>query len=173
MAEKNPDLPPDERAAVARAVGIGAVKYADLSTDRIKDYVFDWDRMLAFDGNTAPLPAVRPRPHPVDLPPRRRRPRQRPGRAPRPSRRRQERALALAILGFEAAVRETLERWAPHRLCTYLFELASTFTEFYEACPVLRSEEPLRTSRLALADLTARVLASGLGLLGIEAPERM
>ena len=172
VAEKNPDLAPDERAAVARAVGIGAVKYADLSTDRIKDYVFDWERMLAFDGNTGPylqyaharirsifrragvdrtsVQAVAPT---LDAP--------------------EERALALAILGFEAAVRETLERWAPHRLCTYLFELASTFTEFYEACPVLRSEEPLRTSRLALADLTARVLASGLGLLGIEAPERM
>jgi len=172
VAEKNPDLPPDERAAVARAVGIGAVKYADLSTDRIKDYVFDWDRMLSFDGNTGPyllyaharirsifrragvdragVQAVTPT---LEAP--------------------EERALALGILGFEAAVRETLERWAPHRLCTYLFDLASTFTEFYEACPVLRSEEPLRTSRLALADLTARVLASGLGLLGIEAPERM
>jgi arginyl-tRNA synthetase len=172
VAEKNPDLPPDERAAVARAVGIGAVKYADLSTDRIKDYVFDWDRMLSFDGNTGPylqyaharirsifrragvdradVQAVIPT---LEAP--------------------EERALALGILGFEAAVRETLERWAPHRLCTYLFDLASTFTEFYEACPVLRSEEPLRSSRLALADLTARVLASGLGLLGIEAPERM
>jgi arginyl-tRNA synthetase len=172
VAEKNPDLAPDERAAVARAVGIGAVKYADLSTDRIKDYVFDWDRMLAFDGNTGPyLQYAHARIRSIF---------RRAGvertsvqgvsptlEAPA------ERALALAILGFEAAVRETLERWAPHRLCTYLFELASTFTEFYEACPVLRSEEPLRTSRLALADLTARVLASGLGLLGIEAPERM
>jgi arginyl-tRNA synthetase len=172
VAEKNPDLPAAERATVARAVGIGAVKYADLATDRIKDYVFDWDRMLSFDGNTGPyllyaharirsifrragvdrvgVQTVKPTLY-----------------AP------EERALALAILGFEAAVRETLERWAPHRLCTYLFDLASTFTEFYEACPVLRSEEPLRTSRLALADLTARVLAYGLALLGIEAPERM
>jgi len=172
VADKNPDLPADERAAVARAVGIGAVKYADLSTDRIKDYVFDWDRMLAFDGNTGPylqyayarirsifrragveradVQSVTPT---LEAP--------------------AERALALALLGFEAAVRETLERWAPHRLCTYLFDLASTFTEFYEACPVLRSEEPLRSSRLALADLTARVLAAGLALLGIDAPERM
>ena len=172
VAEKNPDLPSDERAAVARAVGIGAVKYADLSTDRIKDYVFDWDRMLSFDGNTGPylqyaharirsifrragldgtgLGDVTPI---LDAP--------------------AERALALALLGFEAAVRETLERWAPHRLCAYLFDLASTFTDFYEACPVLRSDEPLRSSRLALADLTARILASGLGLLGIDAPERM
>ena len=165
-------LPADERASVARAVGIGAVKYADLSTDRIKDYVFDWDRMLSFDGNTGPyLQYAHARIRSIF----RRAGVDRAGiqrvtptlEAP------EERALALEILGFEAAVRETLERWAPHRLCTYLFDLASTFTEFYEACPVLRSDEPLRTSRLALADLTARVLASGLGLLGIEAPERM
>jgi arginyl-tRNA synthetase len=172
VAEKNPDLPADERASVARAVGIGAVKYADLSTDRIKDYVFDWDRMLSFDGNTGPyLQYAHARIRSIF----RRAGVDRAGiqrvtptlEAP------EERALALEILGFEAAVRETLERWAPHRLCTYLFDLASTFTEFYEACPVLRSEEPLRSSRLALADLPARVLASGLGLLGIEAPERM
>jgi len=172
VAEKNPDLDAATRAEVARMIGIGAVKYADLSTDRIKDYVFDWDRMLSFDGNTGPyLQYAHARIRSIF----RRAGVDRAGiqrvtptlEAP------EERALALEILGFEAAVRETLERWAPHRLCTYLFDLASTFTEFYEACPVLRSEEPLRSSRLALADLTARVLASGLGLLGIEAPERM
>jgi arginyl-tRNA synthetase len=172
VAEKNPDLPPDERAAVARVVGIGAVKYADLSTDRIKDYVFDWERMLAFDGNTGPyLQYAHARIRSIF---------RRAGVDPASVQAvtptlatSEERALALGILGFEAAVRETLERWSPHRLCTYLFDLASTFTEFYEACPVLRSEEPLRSSRLALADLTARVLATGLALLGIEAPERM
>jgi arginyl-tRNA synthetase len=172
VSEKNPDLPAVERAAVARAVGIGAVKYADLSTDRIKDYVFDWDRMLSFDGNTAPylqyaharicsifrragierdmVRAVTPT---LDAP--------------------QERTLAIRLLGLDAAVREALERWAPHRLCGYLFDLAGDFTEFYEACPVLRSDEPLRSSRLALCELTARTLEVGLGLLGIEAPERM
>jgi len=172
VAEKNPDLTEGERADVARAVGMGAVKYADLSTDRIKDYVFDWDRMLSFDGNTAPYlqyaharirsifrrvgidrATIRDVVPMLDTP--------------------QERALALRVLGFDAAMRETLERWAPHRLCTYLFDLASDFTDFYEACPVLRSEEPLRSSRLALCDVAACVLASGLGLLGIEAPERM
>jgi arginyl-tRNA synthetase len=172
VSEKNPDLPAVERAAVARAVGIGAVKYADLSTDRIKDYVFDWDRMLSFDGNTAPylqyaharicsifrragierdmVRAVTPT---LDAP--------------------QERTLAVRLLGLDAAVGEALERWAPHRLCGYLFELAGDFTEFYEACPVLRSDEPLRSSRLAICELTARTLEVGLGLLGIEAPERM
>jgi arginyl-tRNA synthetase len=172
VAEKNPDLSVDERAAVARSVGIGAVKYADLSTDRVKDYVFDWDRMLSFDGNTAPYlqyaharicsifrragierTTVRGVSPTLDAP--------------------QERRLALRVLGLESALRETLERWAPHRLCGYLFELAGDFTDFYEACPVLRSDEPLRSSRLALCDVTARVLETGLGLLGIDVPERM
>jgi arginyl-tRNA synthetase len=172
VAEKNPDLPLDERARVAHAVGIGAVKYADLSTDRIKDYVFDWDRMLAFDGNTAPyLQYAHARIRSIF---------RRAAVAPDTVREvvptldvAEERQLALHVLGLDAAVRETLERWAPHRLCAYLFDLASAFTEFYETCPVLRSEEPLRSSRLALCDLTARVLERGLELLGIDAPERM
>ena len=85
-----------------------------------------------------------------------------------------ERALAIHLLGFEAALSETVERYAPHRLCAYLFELASAFTTFYEHCPVLRADtDEQRASRLALSDLTARVLAHGLGLLGIEAPEQM
>jgi arginyl-tRNA synthetase len=172
VEDKSPDLPAETKAAVAKAVGIGALKYADLSSDRIKDYVFDWDRMLSFDGNTAPyLQYAHARIRSIfrrvgidraqvsDVVPTLDTP--------------QERTLALRVLGFDAAIRETLERWAPHRLCTYLFDLASDFTEFYEACPVLRSEEPLRSSRLALCDVTACVLASGLGLLGIEAPERM
>jgi arginyl-tRNA synthetase len=172
VAEKNPDLPLEERTRVAHAVGIGAVKYADLSTDRIKDYVFDWDRMLAFDGNTAPyLQYAHARIRSIF---------RRAAVAPDTVRdvvpaldAAEERQLALHLLGLDAAVRETLERWAPHRLCAYLFDLASAFTDFYEACPVLRSDEPLRSSRLALCDLTARVLERGLELLGIEAPERM
>ena len=85
-----------------------------------------------------------------------------------------ERALAVRLLGYEAAVLETVERYSPHRLCTYLFELASDFTTFYEHCPVLRApSRPCRDSRLALSDLTARVLAHGLGLLGIDAPDHM
>ncbi len=173
IAEKNPDLTADERAEVARMVGLGAVKYADLSTDRIKDYVFDWERMLSFDGDTAPYlqyaharicsifrraridrAACRDTVPTLGAP--------------------QERALALRLLGYEAAVTDTLERYSPHRLTGYLFDLASDFTAFYEACPVLRApDEATRASRLALADLTARVLAHGLGLLGIDVPERM
>jgi len=173
VAAKNPELDVDERARVGRMIGIGAVKYADLSTDRIKDYVFDWDRMLAFDGNTAPYLQYaharirsifrRAELEPADV-------RVVVPRLDQP----EERALALRLLAFDAAVQETLERYTPHRLCTYLFDLAQAFTAFYEACPILRADgEDLRRSRLALADLTARVLAEGLGLLGIDAPERM
>jgi arginyl-tRNA synthetase len=170
--EKNPALDPDTRAAVARMVGIGAVKYADLSTDRVKDYVFDWDRMLAFEGNTAPYVQyaharvnqvfaragveradVRGAPISVDAP--------------------QERALALQVLGLPTAFGATLDAFAPHKLCTYVYDLAVDFSAFYEHCPILRSEEPVRTGRLALADLTARTIELVLDLLGIAAPERM
>jgi len=174
VAEKNPDLPPEQRAVIAQMVGIGAVKYADLSTDRIRDYVFDWDRMLAFDGNTAPylqyaharicsifrranLDRAAGRSNPPEI------------TLAEPA----ERALAKQLLAYPSVLGATIESYAPHTLCTYLFELAQGFTAFYEQCPVLRSDEPLRSSRLALCDLTARTLAHGLGLLGIDVPEQM
>ncbi len=173
VAERSGELPAEERAALGNALGIGALKYAELSSDRIKDYVFDWSRMLALEGNTAPYlqyaharicsifrraaverASVRGV-SPVVAEP-------------------QERALALQLLQFDAAVHDTLEKCSPHRLCTYLFELAQSFTAFYEACPVLKQGyETTREGRLALCDLTARVLRQGLALLGIEAPERM
>jgi arginyl-tRNA synthetase len=174
VTEKNPELEPAVRSEVGRVVGIGAVKYADLSSDRVKDYVFDWNRMLAFEGNTAPylqyaharIRSIFRRPEalgslPAD-------PKAIVLREP------QERALALALLGFGASVVDVADTLQPHRLCTYLYDLATTFTRFYETCPVLRAEdEAVRRSRLALADVTARVLARGLDLLGIEAPHRM
>jgi len=172
VAEKNPEMPAAERETVARQVGIGAVKYSDLSTDRIKDYIFDWDRMLSFDGNTAPyLQYAHARICSIF----------RRAGVERDSLRgtvptledSRERALAMSILRFDAAVRDTAAARAPHRMCTYLFDLAQDFTSFYEHCPVLKSEGELRTSRLALCDAAARVLAEGLGLLGIEAPEQM
>lgn len=173
VAERSPDLPADERDELGRTIGIGALKYAELSTDRIKDYVFDWDRMLSFEGNTAPyLQYAHARIHsifrraevaPADV-------RDVTPMLVEPA----EMQLALKLLGYDGAVAETLERWSPHRLCTYLFELAQDFTSFYDACPVLKaSSDDVRTSRLALAALTASVLASGLALLGIDAPERM
>ena len=172
VAEKNPDLAVEDRLAIARMVGIGAVKYADLSTDRVRDYVFDWDRMLSFDGNTAPYLQYAHaricsifRRAGVDRGSLR-------GVTPTVSEP-QERALALAVLGFDSAVADTLEKYSPHRLCTYLYELATAFTSFYEHCPVLKADEPTRTSRLVLCDVTARVMARGLELLGIDAPEQM
>jgi arginyl-tRNA synthetase len=172
IAEKNPELPADVREAVARIIGIGAVKYADLSTDRVRDYVFDWDRMLSFDGNTAPYlqyahARIRSifRRSEIDL--------SVAGGATIVLGEPQERALGSRLLAYPTAIDEVVASWSPHKLCTYLFDLAQDFTAFYEHCPVLRADEPVRASRLALSDLTARVLAHGLGLLGIDAPEQM
>jgi arginyl-tRNA synthetase len=172
VAAKNPELEPADRAAVARMLGIGAIKYADLSTERTRDYIFDWERMLAFEGNTAPyLQYAHARIRSIfrrgglDVPAA-----DDPVVLAEPA----ERALALALLGVADAVESTLATWSPSRLCTYLFDLATTFSSFYETCPVLKApSDELRRSRLALSDLTARVLALGLGLLGIEAPDRM
>jgi arginyl-tRNA synthetase len=171
VAEKNPELDAGTRAEVAEAIGIGAVKYADLSNDRVKDYVFEWDRMLAFDGNTAPyLQYAHARIRSIF------RRAEEAGATAGPIHIEQpaERALALQLLSFEEAVASAAEHLQPHRLATYLFELAQAFTDFYESCPVLRADTPeQRASRLALAGLTARTLATGLGLLGIAAPDRM
>ena len=140
----------------------------------MRDYVFDWDRMLSFDGNTAPYLQYahtricslfrRAGSNGMRLG----------GHRCSSSSTRQERALALRLLGYEGALLEAVASYSPHRLCTYLFELASDFTAFYEHCPVLKApSEEVTASRLALSDLTARVLAHGLGLLGIDAPEQM
>lgn len=174
IVEANPAITGDERATVARAIGIGAVKYADLANDRIKDYVFSFDRMLAFEGNTGPyIQYAHARiskilrdagPDGADLA----------GEVPHLAEP-PERELAKALLGFDAAVHDTIDKLGPHRLCTYLFDLAQTFTSFYEACPVLKPGVPVdvRRSRLALCALTQRVIAAGLDLLGIAAPARM
>ncbi len=171
VREKNPELDVEAAGAVARAVGVGAVKYADLSSDRIKDYVFDWDRMLAFEGNTAPyLMYAHARIRSIFRKAGVESPRGAGIALGEPA----ERALALELLRFGAVLEDVAATLEPHRLCVYLFELAGSFTTFYERCPVLRAEtDEVRRSRLALCDLTAEVLAKGLGLLGIEAPERM
>jgi arginyl-tRNA synthetase len=153
-------------------VGIGAVKYADLSTDRARDYVFDWDRMLAFEGDTGPyLQYAHARIRSIF-----RRSGQEPPSASVPVVLDEpaERALGLCLLGYPEAVDNLVSSWAPSRLCAYLFSLATAYTTFYEHCPVLQAPAPaVRDSRLALSALTARVLAHGLGLLGITAPDRM
>ncbi len=175
VAEKNPTMDDAERAAVSHAIGIGAVKYADLSTDRIKDYVFDWDRMLAFDGNTAPyLQYAHVRICSIFRRAEIDRSLVRTGSFEIVLGTPQERQLALRLLKFDTAVWDTADRYSPHRLCTYLFELAQDFTAFFEHCPVLKApDEATKHSRLALCDVTARVIATGLDLLGIIAPERM
>jgi arginyl-tRNA synthetase len=171
VLDKNPGLPSAERADIGRMVGVGALKYADLSTDRIRDYVFDWDRMLAFEGNTAPyLQYAHARIRSIL--------RKGADQAPVPTTAMlplvvEERDLVLRLLQFDAAVHDTLDKFSPHRLCTYLFELAQAFTSFYEACPVLKADDATRQLRLQLCEQSARVLAKGLDLLGIEAPERM
>ena len=170
--EKNPDLPEEQKQAVARAVGIGAVKYADLAIDRNRDYVFSWERMLALNGNTAPyLQYAHARicsifrkggidedsaagPFIVTQP--------------------AERALALKLLEFPEVVAGVEADLRPHALCTYLYDLSSVFSGFYDQCPVLIAEsEELRQSRLYLCRMTRRTLARGLDLLGIEAPREM
>ncbi len=154
---------------VAEAVGIGAVKYADLSTARDSAYVFDWDRMISFRGNTGPylqyatarIRSIFRRADDAEL-------------ADVTVTEGPERALALRLLGFGAVLTQVGQTAEPHRLCGYLFDVASLFTTFYELCPVLKAEPAgLRASRLALCALTLQVLDAGLGLLGVPVPERM
>jgi len=173
IAEKASDIPADERDRIARVVGVGAVKYFDLSNDRIKDYVFDWDRMLALEGNTAPYLVnayVRIksifRKGGVD-------PSTITGEVIRLEDA-AERALALHLLQLPRIIDSVADSLEPHRLCTYLYELAAGFHKFYEHCPVLTADtDAKRDSRLVLCDLVARTLKLGLGLLGIETVERM
>lgn len=173
VAEKAPHLSEQEQNDVARMVGIGALKYADLSNDRVKDYIFDWDRMLSFDGNTAPyLQYAHARIQSVfrrgEVDPATLRGTKLALADPA------EHALALRLAEFEGLLYKAAEGVELHRITGYLFDLAQAFTAFYERCPVLRAENPeTRASRLVLCDVTARVLATGLSLLGIAAPSRM
>ena len=173
--EERPDdlrLPEEKLAPIAHSVGIGAVKYSDLSKDRTSDYMFSWDKMLSFDGNTAPYlqyayariasifrkaggsGAVA-----LNLIPQLESP--------------FEQSLAKHALRMQEIVNLVSRELKPHYLCTYLYELAGKFSSFYENCEVLKSEEPTRSSRLLLIDITRRTLGLGLDLLGIEHPEQM
>ena len=171
VSEKNPDMDEAERRQIARVIGIGSIKYMELSFNRTSDYVFDWDKMLALDGNTAPYMLYSY------------------ARIRSMFRRagvdedaldgaiiigeRAENALAIKLLQFPEVVAAVARQCYPHMLCNYLYELADAFMKFYEQCPVLRADEPVRTSRLLLALLTARIVRQGLDLLGIETLERM
>ena len=176
VAEKSADLPPEEFEHVVQAAGIGAVKYADLSNARIKDYVFDTERMVSLAGNTSvylqyaharacsvlgKLPAELSAEDAVTV-------------DPSVPIHRAERALILALDEFGAVLAEVAETLEPHRLCTYLFELAKAFSDFWQNCPVLKADDAAqRGNRVALVRLTGRTLAQGLDLLGIEAPRRL
>lgn len=171
IVEERSQLQEDEREDIARAVGVGAIKYADLAGDRQKDHVFAWDRLLAMDGNTAVyLQYANARIRSVI---RRGDETMAPG-TPVMLGDASERALALRVAQFGGAVRSATKHLEPHRLCTHLYETATAFTAFYERCSVLNAEtDELRRSRMALCELTSRTLTLGLSLLGIEAPERL
>jgi len=171
VEQKNPELEQEVKQDIARVVGIGAVKYAELSKNRMTDYIFDWDAMLSFDGNTAPylqyaytrirsifrkqdiestsLTGTVSLDHAAEL------------------------ALAVKLLQFPEAVNAVLDDCQPNLLCNYLFELAGVFMHFYEACPVLGADPATRDSRLRICHTTATVLKQGLNLLGIETVEQM
>ena len=171
--EKNPELVGSERDVVARTVGIGAVKYADLSTERTKDYVFDWERMLSFEGNTAPYlqyayarissifskwggerDNLKEAKMIISKP--------------------EELSLSRRLVEFPTVLDDTISSYSPHKLCTHLHSIASSFASFYENCNILReSSGEIARSRLALCELTAMELRLGLGLMGIGVPERM
>ena len=172
VREKNPELPETECREIGRIIGLGAVKYADLLPNRQGDYVFSWDKLLSFQGNTAPYlqnayvriraifrkaaeAGITTQSGAVNL--------------TEPA----ELALVKKLAQFGETLPAILDDHRPNLLCNYLFELANAYHSFYEACPVLKADEPARSSRLALSDATARTLKTGLGLLGIEVPERM
>jgi len=183
-------LAPDQMKEIARKIGIGAVKYADLAQNRTSDYVFSWEKMLALDGNTAPYmqyayarvrsifrkawteagspdrgdseAAIAAKEDELHR-----------DAAPIPLAGPQEVALARKVLQFAEIIDRTLDDYRPNILAAYLYDLAGAFTAFYDACPVIQSKDPTRTARLKLCDLTARVMRRGLGLLGIETAERM
>jgi arginyl-tRNA synthetase len=172
VAEKNPDLPKEQQEEIAQLIGLGAVKYADLMQHRLTDYVFSWDKMLSFQGNTAPYlqnayvrirsifrkaetEGISTESSPITI--------------ADPA----ERALALQILQFGEVLHTVLEDQRPNLLCLYLYELADRFHKFYEACPILKSEGDARSSRLSIARATSEILRTGLSLLGIGVPERM
>jgi arginyl-tRNA synthetase len=171
VEEKNAGMPGEQKREVARAVGLGAVKYADLSQNRSTDYVFSWNKMLALQGNTAPYlqnahvrirsifrkAGIAPEALPLEL----------------HLEADVEIALAKLLLRFPLAIETALSDYRLNALADYLFDVAQGFASFYEACPVLISEEPLRSSRLLLCAFTGDILKRGLELLGIEAPEQM
>lgn len=172
VSEKNPTLSDEERRTIAHHIGIGAVKYADLSKNRLSDYVFNWDNMLSFEGNTAPYlqyayariqsifrkvdSEIKHAPAEITL-----------------LNEAAEIQLAVKLLQLDDCLETVAKDGTPHILCHYLYEVAGLFMSFYEACPILKAEAQIQTSRLGLAKATANTLKIGLNLLGINVMERM
>ena len=173
ILEKNPEMKESERKEISKMIGIGSVKYADLSVDRNKNYVFDWDKMLSFDGNTAPyLQYAHARICSIF----------RKASISKDSFENteiqitnvNEASLSRVLIRFSESIDDAINNYAPHRLAVYLHKLAQEFASFYENCPVLvYDSESIMNNRLALCNLTARTLSTGLNLLGIDSPERM
>ncbi len=169
VTSKNPDLDEVSRKAIANTVGIGAVKYADLSKNRTSDYIFNWDTMLSFEGNTAPylqyayarIQSIFRKAGDINM------------NAEISLAEPAERLLATKLLQFSEAVEVVAKDGTPNFLCNYLFELSGNFMSFYEACPIMKADEETKQSRLKLAQLTANTLKTGLDLLGIDVMERM
>ena len=170
IAQRNNDLPEDLREQVIKTVAMGAVKYADLSKNRTTDYVFDWDNMLTFEGNTAPYLQyaysriqsifkkagdAEPGSIVINTP--------------------EEEALAQQFVKFNEAVNNAAAKIAPHLICTYVYELAGLFMRFYEACPINKDDVPadIKASRLSLCKAASSILKTGLGMLGINVLDRM
>jgi arginyl-tRNA synthetase len=173
-AGRTQPLTETQKQEIAHTVGIGAVKYADLAQNRTSDYIFSWEKMLSLDGNTAPYmqyayarvrSIFRKGGHEAEA--------HRADAAPIPLDSPQELALGKTLLRFPEALDRAIEDYRPNVLAAYLYDLAGAFTAFYDACPVLQSEEAMRSARLKLCDLTARVIQRGLSLLGIDTAERM
>ncbi len=173
LEERGVDLPEEAKRTLAESLSLAAIKYADLSNDRIKDYIFDWERMLAAEGNTGPyLQYAQARRRSLL---RKLEPGEQVDAAAVRIQHDRERTLALSLVSFGEAVRAVESSLEPHKLCSFLYDVASAFSAFWVECPVLKAETPaqVRASRIALSDLTGRVLVQGMSLLGIEAPERM
>lgn len=172
VTAKNPDLPEDERRAIAESVGVGAMKYADLSSNRTQDYVFSWDRLLSFEGNTAPyllyaIARINSIFRKVGLDP------EAPIEGASPAETEAELILARKLMGFVTALELTLNDLRPHFLCTYLYELAGAYSGFYNADKVMVDDEAVKARRLILCARTRTILKTGLELLGLKPLERM
>jgi arginyl-tRNA synthetase len=174
VTEKSPGVDEKVRREIARAVGLGAIKYADLMSNRQNDYVFSWDKMLSLDGNTAPyLQYACARISSVQDKYRELYPDGDPGRWPIRLTEPIERRLSLRLARFPDMVQSAARVCRPNLLCDYLFELAQTYSSFYQNVPFLKAEEGVRESRVRLCDLTARTIRTGLRLLGIDTPSRI